>query len=68
MKKGDKKAQTAETMVIDPGFPTIPDQITGQYFPHQKVKPGTRWFYIIGLILAIIGIVGWIIYDIKLFI
>ena len=45
-----------ETRIIHTGFPTIAEQITGNYFGWNKVKKGTRWFYILGLIIALSGV------------
>ena len=33
--------------------PNISDQISGKLFPDTPVKPGTRWFYVILLIIVL---------------
>ena len=34
----------------------ISDQICGKIFPDSKVKPGTRWIYII-LLIIVLGVI-----------
>ena len=35
----------------------IPDQIAGKWFPDTSVKSGTRWFYVL-LLLIVLGYIG----------
>ncbi len=45
----------------------ISDQISGKWFPDSKVKPGTRWFYVILLIIVLCGIVSSTVDTVLLF-
>ena len=35
----------------------IPDQIAGKWFPDTPVKSGTRWFYVL-LLMIVLGYIG----------
>ena len=36
----------------------VSDQVSGKWFPDSKVKPGTRWFYILILIVFLCSVIS----------
>lgn len=47
-------------------LPTIPEQITGNWLP-ESTDAKWRWVFRVMLVLVILGIVAFLIYDIMLF-
>ncbi|MBR2836798.1 hypothetical protein IKE79_00380 [Candidatus Saccharibacteria bacterium] len=53
---GEDDSEMQKVTVIDTGIPTIPEQITGNYFGYGRAKQGTRWVFVIlsiGVILSV---------------
>ena len=64
--KDDNKGRTKEATTVQVLGASVPDQIQGKWFPEGRVKKGTRWFYVLLLGFVLLGVVAYIIYDIKL--
>jgi len=47
-------ANQTKTEVVEVIGVNISDQIAGQWYPSGSVKKGTRWFYIVQLIFALL--------------
>jgi hypothetical protein len=64
----DKKEDntTARVEEIYSPAPTIPEQISGKWFP-DRVSPKYRWFFWVLLVLAAGGVIAYIVYDVALF-
>ena len=54
-----KKNETKAEVLQEVGVNTS-DIIRGKWFPDGPVKEGTRWFYVICLIIALLGVAGMI--------
>jgi len=59
-KEGGKKQGVAgvQTETVRVVGASIPDQITGKWFPDGPAKEGTRWIYVALLIAVILGTAG----------
>ena len=54
----DKEVDISTEVGYEPA--KIPDQIAGKWFPDTPVKPRTRWFYVLLLLIVL----GYIVFQI----
>jgi len=52
-----KSAEQTKTEVVEIVGANIPNQIAGHWYPDSSVKKGTRWFYVVQLIFALMWVI-----------